>query len=1248
MMGGRIRVAIILATVLALVALGAASAKAEALQPWFHLSSASRPGRLPSGLAESEIQHLTINATKGEVLIADSSKFAQVIAELEEFLEGKRSRESLQFMVIIPYNESAAALQTELQAKVFPARKVLVTGGPGDEEGNKPYEIVFPGQAVEPIFASGEFPAFIGGEALSCEGALGPNCTHEASVAELSKGKPDAHLAVTAINVGDGTANALSTPITLTDRLPTHVHAVSVEANSISNGRELRGNPQCELRSSQEVRCTLLGTFEREIGHGLEFLPDSLPPFARIEAVIAVEVGAGASSGELNEAGISGAGAPPALLRHPVAFAGKPGEATSFGVETYEQTIEEPGGVPATQAGSHPFQLTTTLDLNQDSEGQPVALAKDLSFQLPPGLVGNPTAHPRCSDAQFSAGTCPADTVVGVADVTFEEEKGGGLTSPTDPIYNLEPSVGEPARFGFRPLVPVYLDTSLRTGGDYGVTVRVSNIPQAIAFVSNTETFWGVPGDPRHDSIRGEACLNETYRLPIPGVCPPPEETNPQPFLALPTSCTGPLSDGVQADPWTEPHTLITANSEPRQAPLEGVMQALDGCGLLPFGAQITASADGEAASTPSGAEADVHVPQADALNAKGLAPADLRNIIVTLPEGVQLNPSAADGLEACTQQQVALSSAEESSCPNGSKVATATITTPLLPNPLKGFVYLASPQNLRGGPLENPFGSLVAVYLVAKDSVSGTLVKLAGSVALSPSGQITATFANNPQLPFEDADIEFFGGERAPLATPARCGTYTTNASFEPWSNTETIHEVLHSTSAFNISTGVNGSPCPGSSLPFAPSLASETTNINAGSFSPLSTTLSREDGQQNIQSVQLHFPPGVSGLLAGVKLCGETEANAGTCGPGSEIGETIVSVGLGGDPFTVTGGRVFLTEKYDGAPFGLSIVDPAKAGPFDLQEGRPVIVRAKIEVNPTTAALTITTDPSGPHAIPTIIEGFPLQIKHVNVTINRPGFTFNPTSCNPMSIIGAVDGAEGASSPVSVPFQVTNCSALKFTPKFSASTSGHTSKAKGASLSVKLSYAKMPFGSQANIAKVKVDLPKQLPSRLTTLQKACTAAQFGADPAGCPVASIVGHAKVITPLLPVSLEGPAYFVSHGGEAFPSLVIVLQGYGVTVDLVGTTFISKQSITSSTFKSTPDVPFNMFELTLPEGKFSALAALGSLCRSGLRLTMPTAFVAQSGVVIDQSTKINVTGCAKHKATRVGKAGKRKKGKHRKK
>jgi hypothetical protein len=605
----------------------------------------------------------------------------------------------------------------------------------------------------------------------------------------------------------------------------------------------------------------------------------------------------------------------------------------------------------------------------------------------------------------------------------------------------------------------------------------------------------------------------------------------------------------------------------------------------------------------------------------------------VALPVGVALNPAASDGLEACSESQVALHVDAPVSCPESSKVATVEIFSPLLPDPIVGAAYLAA-QNA------NPFGSLVALYIVAEDPKAGVLVKVAGEVKPDPvTGQLISTFKGTPQLPFEDLKLHFFGGDRAPLGTPGLCGSYTTTASVAPWSGNQPVG----SDSTFDVVSGPNGSACA-SPLPFAPSLTAGTTSIQAGGFSPFTMTMSRDDGQQNLQAIQLKMPPGLSGLLSGVKLCGEPQANEGLCGKESEIGETIVSVGLGGDPFSVKGGKVFITEGYAGAPYGLSIVNPAKAGPYDLEADTPcdcVVVRAKIEVDPITAALTITSDNSGPYKIPTIIDGIPLQIKHVNVTINRPGFTFNPTNCEPMKITGSLSSTQGATSALSVPLQVTNCAVLGFKPGFSVSTAGKTSRANGASLHVKLTYPKAAFGSQANIREVKVDLPKQLPSRLSTLQKACTIQTFEQNPASCPNESRVGTANATTPLLPVPLAGPAYFVSHAGLKFPELVIVLSGYGTTIQLHAETFISKAGITSSTFRTVPDAPVGTFELTLPQGKYSALAANTNLCKSTLK--MPTAFTAQNGATIKQSTPINVTGCPKKKKPNAKKAKKHRKG-----
>jgi hypothetical protein len=385
--------------------------------------------------------------------------------------------------------------------------------------------------------------------------------------------------------------------------------------------------------------------------------------------------------------------------------------------------------------------------------------------------------------------------------------------------------------------------------------------------------------------------------------------------------------------------------------------------------------------------------------------------------------------------------------------------------------------------------------------------------------------------------------------------------------------------------------------------------------------------------------LPPGLLADVGSVPQCSEAQANAGTCPESTLVGTALTSVGPGPNPLQVAG-KAYLTGPYNGGPYGLSVVVPAVAGPYNFGT---VVVRQSIRIDPTTAQVTDVSDP-----FPTIIDGIPLRLRRVDVVLNRPGFTFNPTSCNKLAFNGSISGSPlgsprrlngtigyatqaGAVAPFTAPFQVTNCQALKFAPKFTVTTSGKTSKANGASLTAKLSYPNAPQGTQANITRVKVDLPKQLPSRLTTLQKACTTAQFNANPAGCPKASMIGYATVHTPILALPLSGPAIFVSHGGEAFPSLTMVLQGDGVTIDLVGTTFISKAGITSTTFKTVPDTPFSTFELKLPQGKFSALAANGNLCKS--KLAMPTEFLAQNGAKINESTKVSVTGCAKKKASK---------------
>lgn len=1211
----------------ALVAVLAGASSAQAQSPWWHLTSGSRPLNLQSGAARSEVQEIA--AAPGELF---GFKGAAFEVKVNEKTAGTFATEQLAEVFELP-EPTPENVQKALEGEEYYGRgNVTVTGGP---VGTAPLVVTSVNEDADLSVPEIEVVALVG--------------TAKATV--VTSGHPDGQIVATVANLGDGNADGTKVPVTIHDMLPAGLRPVAVEgiAGAPANGDD-PGAVEC-AHESRFVTCTFGG---------------SLPPYDQIEVRVGVVVEADAASSEDNAVSVSGGEAPDASLERPLVFSRSP---TPFGVDEYRLSLEEEGGTNDTQAGSHPFQMTTTLALNQitgaiASEAHPAALAKDLNLKLPPGLIGNPTPLPRCATVQFLKEACSPQSAVGVAMVTVNEPLAyNGVVTFTVAVFNLEPEFGEPARFGFLlPITPVYIDTSVRSGDDYGVTASVSDISETAGFLSSEVTFWGVPGDARHDNARGYGCLGDARGAHKP--CSPLEAYAPPPFLVLPTSCPRePLLTEVEADSWLEPRYTRSFKGD--------AMQPLDGCNKLPFDPELKVAPDVTTASTPTGLNVDVHVPQDAVLVAGGLAESDVKDIAVTLPEGVVLNPSGTDGLQTCTEELIGFEGFRELNtepgaegatftsdlpeplepgvnyCPDASKIGTVDISSPLLPpdQHVRGFVYLAS-QN------DNPFGSLIALYLVGSDPISGFVFKAVGETRLTHSGQLTTTFDDTPQLAFEDADLHFFGGERAPLASPARCGTYTSSASLTPWS-AEPDERPRVSSSTFGIASGPNGSPCPGVTLPFSPSLHASSSSIQAGAFSPFRATISREDGQQNMQSVELHMPAGFEGLLSGVKLCSEQQANEGTCGEESLIGGAIVSAGVGNDPVTVTGGRVYITEKYAGAPFGLSIVSSVKAGPFDLEHDTSnpsqqplcdcVVVRAKIAVDPTTAALTIATDSVGPHSIPQIVDGVPVQIRKVNVTIDRPGFTFNPTNCSPLAVHATIASDEGAASAVSVPFQVANCATLGFKPDLKVSTSAHTSRADGARLSVRLAYPHAPFGSQANISMVKVDLPKQLPSRLTTLQRACSASTFWANPAACPTASVVGRAKATTPVLPVPLEGPVYFVSHGGEAFPSLIMVLQGYGVTVDMVGTTFISRAGVTSTTFKRVPDVPIRSFELSLPQGRFSAVTANANLCRTHLR--MPTVFVAQSGIVIRQRTKIAVAGCHRHTDRRAIKAPRHLKRKH---
>jgi hypothetical protein len=1019
------------------------------------------------------------------------------------------------------------------------------------------------------------------------------------------------------IAVNDGGA-ATTEPITITDTLPVHVVVNSVNAYAEIAGQNdtdttdiTSGCTQASYKGTITVTCTT----------GV-----SVPVGRSAVVNINVEVPGYAKAGEnlANTATVTGGGAQSVSTSNstPITDLSVP---VPFGASLIGDITETQGKV-ATQAGSHPLAFTTLIAFNvaainayeKCNKSRTLscaslnAQAKDIEVALPSGMVGNPTAVPYCTQAQFerpSSGNCPASSQVGGLYLYFY----GASATLYAPVYSIEPPPGQPGELGFTveqvAHIPIFFH--VRSEHDYGVTTDISNINQLITVRMALLSIWGDPSNATHDPLRQSpeaGCRTGEAGCPS-GVA------SPRPFFSLPTSCTpASLTIPLAADPWQDPEPA------PFQELASSSIAGMTGCGTLSFEPAIGVSAGTHQAGAPAGYRVGLNVPQNE--DPAGLATPAVHDVEVALPEGTTASPSATNGLVTCTESQFGLKVRARGNCPSASRIGSVNITTPLLANSVKGAVYIGEPECQPCNPSDAASGRMVRVLLEAE--AEGVIIKQAGRTRINQStGQLTTVFTDTPQLPFSDLEIALESGAGAPLANPTTCGPAVTNADITPWSSTSPTHIASEPIQIEGCSNG------------FSPAFkAGMTPTGQAGASSNFSMTLSRNDGEQTLGQVSVTTPPGLLGVLQSVEQCPEPQAKAGTCGAGSLIGTGRIVVGPGESPLTINGSRVYLTGSYNGSPFGLSIVTPAVAGPFVLagNEGNGTeVVRASIAIDPHTGALTVTSDP-----LPPALNGVPLDIRTIHIDVNRPGFTFNPTNCDILSIGAVATSATGTVARTSYPFQASGCAALPFKPSFTAATQSKTSKQKGASLHVKVTSG----AGQANIAKVKVDLPVQLPSRLSTLQKACVDKVFDANPASCPAASVVGSATAVTPLLKNPLTGPAYLVSHAGAAFPDLEVVLQGEGITLILDGNTQI-KKGITSSTFKAVPDAPISTFDLSLPEGPHSALAAFGSLCTG--KLKMPTVITGQNGAVIRQTTKITATGCPKVKAKKVTKRHKAKKG-----
>ncbi len=825
-------------------------------------------------------------------------------------------------------------------------------------------------------------------------------------------------------------------------------------------------------------------------------------------------------------------------------------------------TYASPSSVFFTQAAGHPPVGITTFEFNHRkglAGEEPEGNVKRIRVDLPPGLAANPEALPKCPIAAFEKNACEPDTKVGTNELTVYDGINDLTISGT--VYNLEQPEGLPLDFGIdvsiEPLVNVHI-----------------YLEGHVSSSSDYHEYFEIMGVPKEGELLGVkvplAVLKS--KLIFDG------NAGEGDFLTLPSACSSSTTSFLEVESWegqlsrTQTHTPV----------------GVGGCEHVPFNPTAEIRPETAQSDQPDGPTVEVRVPQN--VHPGEINTADISDAQVTLPDGMTIDPSAAHGLSACMAAEF-----EIGRCPSSARLGSVAIETDLPPGSLAGNVYLGDPA---GGPISGP---PYTVYVDAESRL-GVSVRLKGIVSPDPvTGRLVTTFPEAPQLPFSDLIVKFEGGPLAPLANPLSCGIGQLQAVFTPYTG---------------LSAAISSSPfvtalCPSSPPPFALAQSASSQPASAGAHTSYAFNLARGDGQQYLQQVAVTLPPGLLGLVPSVALCGEPQAGEGTCPAASQIGTAAISAGAGSMPYSFSG-PVYLTGPYAGAPYGLSIPVRAVAGPFDLGT---VVTRAAISVGLYSGRVTATS------TLPTIVGGIPVRLKGVSVTVNRPGFLFNPTSCAALATESTLTSTLGAIQNLASPFQANGCGSLGFTPGLSVSTGAKTSKANGASLEVRVTQGP----HQANIRQVTLSLPKRLPSRLTTLQKACPAAMFeaGTPPGACPSTSLVGGVTVTTPVLPGKLTGPAYLVSHGGGAFPDLDLVLRGDGVEVVLVGHTRISS-GVTTSTFEALPDVPISSVTVDLPSGPRSVLTANGTLCAT--TLTAPTTILAQNGATITRKSKVAVTGC----------------------
>jgi hypothetical protein len=895
-----------------------------------------------------------------------------------------------------------------------------------------------------------------------------------------------------------------------------------------------------------------------------------------------------------------------------------PSARAAFGVEEFSLAFSAADESPQTQAGSHPFEVSNLLRFNKvitpGLEEVPAGALRNLEVELPPGLVGRPTATERCSSTDFiefdnetKIPKCSNNSVVGVviAKVHYESEEPAtplkGVRYLGVPVYNLVPPVGVIQRLGFIAVgVPVTLDFKLSEEPPYNVIVALHDVNQTLPILGSRLILWGDPASPAHDAERGSCVgafeIHNTEEVSTTGEsCPVSPGTPDEALVRLSTSCSGSPFAAFQVGSWEGESASGTAP-----------MEATTGCSSLGFGPTISPVPTTSSASSSSGLNFNLDVEDSGLTNPAANSQSDIKRVEVKLPDGFTVNPSIAQGLAACSPADLSrerAGSAPGAGCPQASTIGTVEVESPLLDEPLSGRLYVAK-------PFENEFNSLLATYMVIKNANLGVMVKQGIHIVANEStGQLTAVADDVPQLPFSHFRLHFRGGDRAPLTTPEACGSYNVDAVMTPWSGGAPVTD----TSSFQITSGNGGGSCPtGGKRPFSPGFEAGTLSPVSGLYSPFVLKLNRGSNEAPPRTIETTLPKGLLGKLAGITECSEPQIAAAatrsgpnqgaleiaqpSCPSSSEVG--VVNVGAGSGNQTYVQGHVYLAGPYKGAPLSLAIITPAVTGPFDLGA---VVVRVALFVDQTSAQIKAVSDP-----LPTILQGIPLEVRSIALTMNRSNFTLNPTSCEPKLITGTAGSSLGTITALSQYFQVSECGRLKFQPELKLSLSGATKRSGHPALKAVLTYPKK--GVYSNIARAQVGLPHSEFLDQGSIGTVCTQPQLKTRT--CPKNSIYGRAKAWTPLLAKPISGPVYLGVGYGHTLPDLVAELNGQ-IRFLLNGRVDTTNQDGLRNTFEAVPDAPVSKFVLELKGGKkFGLLENSENICRKPQHAAAK--FVAQNG------------------------------------